>query len=67
MNTTFKEQLLPSAWKHADVRPKEKQPVKDFQKHLRPTSLTPRISKEEELVVRDYVKPATLQALNEHR
>ena len=46
LNLSYKEARLPSIWKHADIIPipKEK-PVHEVDKHLRPTSLTPIISK----------------------
>ena len=67
LNASFKEQRLPSIWKHADVTPLPKQrPVKDLKKDLRPISLTPCLSKiAEEFVVGLHVKPAVLQILDE--
>ena len=42
LNSSYKEQKLPSPWKLADVVPLPKQkPVEDLSKHLRPISLTP--------------------------
>ena len=51
-DNSFAEQRLPTAWKLADVVPVPKQkPVEDVNKHLRPISLTPTISK----VAEDFV------------
>ena len=62
INSSFREEALPSIWKHANVTPLPKQPkVEDISKHLRPISLTPTLSKvAEEFVVRSHVKPAIL-------
>jgi hypothetical protein len=63
LNSSFREQRLPSVWKHANVipTPKVKQ-IKDPKKEIRPISLTPSISKiAEEFVVTDYIKPAILK------
>ena len=60
LNSSYKEQKLPSVWKHADVTPfpKVKQVV-DPKKQLRPISLTASLSKiAEDFVVSDYVRPA---------
>ena len=52
MNSSFREARLPQSWKEADIIPIPKQkPVKDVNKHLRPISLTPILSK----VAEDYV------------
>ena len=46
LNSSYKEQRLPSPWKLADVVPLPKQkPVENLSKQLRPISLTPAISK----------------------
>ena len=62
LNSSYGEGRLPSSWKEADVVPVPKQrPVQDINKHLRPFSLTPILSKiAEEYVVDTYVKPAVL-------
>ncbi|EDO35721.1 predicted protein, partial [Nematostella vectensis] len=62
INTSFAEGRLPQSWKHADVDPVPKQkPVHDINKHLRPISLTPILSKvAEDFVVENHVKPAVL-------
>ena len=42
----FHESRLPPSWKEADVVPVPKQrPINDINKHLRPISLTPILSK----------------------
>ena len=62
MNCSFAEARLPQSWKHADIVPIPKRvPVYDVNRHLRPISLTPVLSKvAEEFVVAQYVKPAVL-------
>ena len=59
LNSSYKEQGLPSPWKPADVVPLTKQkPVEDLSKQLRPISLTPAISKlAEGFVVSTHVGP----------
>ena len=66
INTSFREGRLPSSWKRADVVPVPKQkPVEDINKHLRPISLTPIISKiAEEYIVNAYMKPAVLEQID---
>ena len=66
LNSSYKEQKLPSPWKLADVVPLPKQkPVEDLSKHLRPISLTPTISKlAEEFVVATQVGPAVLKKID---
>lgn len=63
LNYSYREGRLLSSWKHADIIPVPKQkPVREVNKHLRPISLTPILSKmSEEYVVGTYVKPAVLQ------
>ena len=62
LNCSYSEAKLPRSWKHADIVSVPKQaPVYDVNKHLRPISLTPILSKlAEEIVVDRYVKPAVL-------
>ena len=62
LNCSYSEARLPQSWKEADVAPIPKQtPVYDVNKHLRPISLTPVLSKlAEDFVVDRYVKPAVL-------
>ena len=66
LNSSYREGRLPSSWKEADVVPVPKQrPVQDINKHLRPISLTPILSKiAEEYVVDPYVKPAVLSKID---
>ena len=66
LNISYFENCLPSSWKEADVVPVPKQtPIKDVNKHLRPISLTPILSKiAEDYVVEEYVKPAVLKKIN---
>ena len=62
LNASFDEQKLPRAWKRANITPipKEK-PVRDVNRHLRPVSLTPSLSKlAEEFVVEKFFAPAIL-------
>ena len=60
LNCSYLEVRLPQSWKHANVASIPKQtPVYDVNKHLRPISLTPVLSKlAEDFVVDRYVKPA---------
>ena len=69
LNISYFENCLPSSWKEADVVPVPKQtPIKDVNKHLRPISLTPVLSKiAEDYVVQEYVKPAVLKKIDPHR
>ena len=55
-----RERCLPASWKMADVTPLPKRKsVLDVNKHLRPISLSPILSKvAEEVVVERYIKPA---------
>ena len=57
LNSSYREGRLPPLWKEADVVPVPKQrPVQDINKHLRPISLTPILSKiAEEYVVDTYM------------
>ena len=66
INCSYQEGRLPSVWKEANVIPMPKQrPIKDVNKHLRPISLTPIISKiAEEHIVETYIKPAVLDILD---
>ena len=62
LNCSFQEARLPSSWKDANIVPVPKEkPIRDVNKHLRPISLTPVLSKlAEDYVVEQYVKPAVL-------
>ena len=66
LNSSYKEQRLPSPWKLADVVPLLKQkPVEDLSIQLRPISLTPAISKlMEDFVVSTHVSPAVLKVID---
>ena len=66
LNSSFIEARVPQSWKHANIIPipKEK-PVRDVNKHLRPISLTPIVSKlAEDYVVSMFVKPAVLKKID---
>ena len=66
LNSSYQEQKLPPDWECANVTPvpKESQ-VRDINKHLRPISLTPVISKiAEDFVVKGFVAPAILKIIN---
>mgnify|MGYP007094273574 FL=1 len=60
LNSSYCKGRLPPSWKEADVVPLPKQgPVQEINKHLRPISLTPILSKiAQEYTVDNYVKPA---------
>ena len=62
LNCSYSEAWLPQSWTEADIAPVPKQiPVCDVNKHLRPISLTPVLSKlAEDFVVDLYTKPAVL-------
>ena len=66
LNSSYSEGCLPLSWKMADIVPVPKQkPVTDVNKHLRPISLTPILSKvAEEFVVEEYVKHAILKKIS---
>jgi hypothetical protein len=66
LNLSYKEARLLSIWKHADIIPIPKdKPVREVNKHLRPISLTPIISKiAEDFIVEDFDKPAVLQRID---
>ena len=52
LNSSYKEQKLPSIWKHADITPLPKvKQVSDPKKELRPISLTPALSR----IAEDFV------------
>ena len=57
LNRSYLEARLPQSWKHANVAPIAKQtPVYDVNKHWRPISLTPVLSKfAEDFVVTDML------------
>ena len=66
VNTSYKQQCLPSIWKFANVSPLPKVKLEqDLKRELRPISLTPSISKvAEDFVIKDYVKPAILEIID---
>ena len=66
LNSSLLQQKLPSTWKQADVIPVPKQkPITIINKHLRPISLTPTVSKvAEEFVVSKYIVPAVLEIID---
>jgi hypothetical protein len=66
LNSFYKEEHLSSSWKHADIIPipKEK-PIIEVNKHLRPISLTPSISKvADDYIVTNYIAPAVLEIID---
>ena len=70
LNSSFAECRLPPSWKSADIVPIPKQkPInKDVNKHLRPISLTPVLSKvAEEFVVEEHLKPAILKKIGDNQ
>ena len=66
LNCSYQERRLPSLWKKADITPLPKlSPITDINKHLRPISLTPILSKlAEDYVVEGYVKPAVMKKID---
>ena len=66
INTSFKQQQLPAIWKYADITPlPKKNTIENLNKDLRPISPTPAMSKiAEDIIVRDYVKPAIINVLD---
>ena len=69
LNSSFAECRLPPPRKSADIVliPKQK-PIKDVNKHLRPISLTPVLSKvAEEFVVEENLKPAILKKIGDNQ
>ena len=68
INLSFKDARLPQSWKDAHIVPIPKQkPIKNVNKHLRPISLTPVLSKIAEDYVVDYIKPAILANVDQHQ
>ena len=69
INRSFAEGRLPPSWKSADTVPIPKQkPIRDINKHLRPTSLTPVLSKvAEEFIVAEHLRPAILKKIGENQ
>ena len=69
LNCSYSEAWLPQSWTEADIAPVPKQiPVCDVNKHLRPISLTPVLSKlAEDFVVDLYTKPLVLAKVDPRR
>ena len=69
INCSFSESRLPPSWKSADTMliPMQK-PIKDVNKHLRPISLTPVLSKvAEEFVVAEHLRPSILKKIGDNQ
>ena len=66
INCSFAVMKCPSAWKMADVMPiPTEKPVTNVNKHLRPISLTPTISKlAENFIVTHHLGPAVLKVID---
>ena len=69
MNASLREGSLPLSWKEADIVPVPKQrPIQDINKHLRPISLTPILSKiAEDYIVHEFVIPAVLKKIDKRQ
>ena len=69
INCSFAESHLPPSWKSADTVPiPEQKPIKDVNKHLRPISLTPVLSKvAEEFVVAEHLRPSILKKIGDNQ
>ena len=69
MNASLREGRLPLSWKEADIVPVPKQrPIQDINKHLRPISLTPILSKiAEDYIVHEFVIPAVLKKIDKRQ
>ena len=69
INCSFAESRLPPSWKSADTVPIPKQkPIKDINKHLRPISLTPVLSKvAEEFVVAEHLRPSVFKKIGDNQ
>ena len=68
INLSFKDARLPQSWKDTHVVPIPKQkPIKNVNKHPRPISLTPVLSKIAEDYIVEYIKPAILAKVDEHQ
>ena len=66
LNCSYSETRLPQSWKEADIAPVPKQtPADDVNKHLRPISLTPVLSKLTE--VDRYIKSAVLAKVDSRK
>ncbi len=69
LKCSYNSGCLPSSWKEANIAPIPKQKlILEVNKHLRPISLTPIISKlAEDFVVERYVKPAVMQKIDQYQ
>ena len=69
LNCSYREGRLPKQWKKADIIPvPKKKPICDVNKHLRPISLTPILSKiGEDFVVEKFIKPAVLKVIDNNQ
>ena len=69
LSCSYRKCRLPQSWKEANVVPVPKQkPVKDVNKHLRPISLTPVLSKiAEDFVVEEFIKPAVTAKIDNNQ
>ena len=69
LNCSYNSGCLPLSWKEANIVPIPKQKlILEVNKHLRPISLTPNISKlAEDFVVERYVKPAVMRKIDQHQ
>ena len=68
INCSFAESRLPPSWISADTVPIPKQkPIRDVNKHLRPISLPPVLSKvAEEFVVAEHLRPSILKEIGDN-
>ena len=69
LNCSYKQEKLPSAWKKANISPVPKNTqVTDINKHLRPISLTPVVSKlSEEFIFERQLKSAVLKVIDSNQ
>ena len=69
LNTSFKEQKVPTTWRAANITPiPQLKQVINLKNELRPILLTPCLSKvAEDLIVNDYIKPAVLKIIDPHQ
>ena len=69
LNCSYREGRLPKQWKKADIIPvPKKKPICDVNKHLRPISLTPILSKiGEDFVLEKFIKPAVLKVIDNNQ
>jgi hypothetical protein len=69
LNCSYKQEKLPSVWKKANISPVPKNTqVTDINKHLRPISLTPVVSKlSEEFILERQLKSAVLKVIDSNQ